>query len=356
MLFSFVNLASNMIQKDQNAFMAFISRILGFIFGFFFNIAYAFTENNSLGIAIILITIVVRLCMVPTGFSQQKSSRKMALIQPEINKIKEKYGNTKDPELLRKQQMEISQINAKNGVNMLGGCLPVLFTMPLFIALVYILRQSYLFVDPINQLYTEIADVFYSLPDIEAIKSVIIGKIPKGMEFHPGDMKDMLKAINAFNAEDWKNILAAIPEQAGTLQGLLDKKQSIEYFIGFNLIENCGFAFPGIIIPILSAVTSFFTSLLSMKSQSSANADPAAQSSQKMMMYAMPAMMFFFTLNVSAGVGVYWTVSNVFGVVQQYLMNKYYKYDPKTEKEKPKEPKFLTEKRALPDKKYPKNR
>jgi YidC/Oxa1 family membrane protein insertase len=84
------------------------------------------------GWAIILLTVVLNLAMLPTRFQMMKSSLKMQRIQPQMEVIKAKYAKYKatDP---RKQEMqrEILDLQKREGVNMFGGCLPMLIQWPL---------------------------------------------------------------------------------------------------------------------------------------------------------------------------------------------------------------------------------
>ncbi|MDO5581040.1 MAG: YidC/Oxa1 family insertase periplasmic-domain containing protein [Planctomycetia bacterium] len=82
------------------------------------------------GLAIILLTIVVRLCLFPLSLKQIVSSLKMQQIQPEIAKLKEKYKD--DQQGMMRAQQELFR---KSGVNPLGGCLPLLIQLPIFIGL-----------------------------------------------------------------------------------------------------------------------------------------------------------------------------------------------------------------------------
>jgi YidC/Oxa1 family membrane protein insertase len=82
------------------------------------------------GLAIILLTVVVRSCMFPLSRKQALGARKMQELQPEIKKISEKYK--KDPEALRHAQQELFR---KHNYNPLSGCLPVFIQLPIFIGL-----------------------------------------------------------------------------------------------------------------------------------------------------------------------------------------------------------------------------
>lgn len=85
---------------------------------------------HSYGIAIICLTVLVRSCMFPLSIKQARSAAKMQELQPEIAAIKEKYA--KDKEKLTRAQMELF---SKHNYNPLGGCLPVLVQLPVFMGL-----------------------------------------------------------------------------------------------------------------------------------------------------------------------------------------------------------------------------
>lgn len=82
------------------------------------------------GLAIVLLTILVRLCLFPLSRKQVLSSMRMQKLQPEINKLKEKYQDNP-------QEMMVAQqaLFKKYGVNPLSGCLPIFIQMPIFIGL-----------------------------------------------------------------------------------------------------------------------------------------------------------------------------------------------------------------------------
>ncbi len=90
------------------------------------------------GIAIILLTVVVRLVMVPLTIKQMRSMKQMQALAPEVEALREKYKE--DPQEQSKKMMEMYR---ERGVNPLGGCLPVMLQMPIFIALYRMLWSSY---------------------------------------------------------------------------------------------------------------------------------------------------------------------------------------------------------------------
>ncbi len=95
------------------------------------------------GWAILILTVFLTLAMFPTRFTMMRSSIKMQRIQPQMNFIKEKYKKYKfdDP---RKQDMnkEMQELYKKEGVNMFGGCLPMLVQFPLIFAFYAMLENA----------------------------------------------------------------------------------------------------------------------------------------------------------------------------------------------------------------------
>ncbi|MCP8617206.1 YidC family membrane integrase SpoIIIJ [Salirhabdus salicampi] len=88
---------------------------------------------NSYGLGIILVTILIRLVLLPLNVKQLKSSKAMQDIQPELKELKEKYSS-KDQKTQQKLQQETMQLFQKHGVNPMAGCLPILVQMPILIA------------------------------------------------------------------------------------------------------------------------------------------------------------------------------------------------------------------------------
>ncbi|AYD41379.1 membrane protein insertase YidC [Clostridium fermenticellae] len=93
-------------------------------------------QNISYGITIILVTVIIRLIILPLNLKQMKSSIIMNEVQPELQKIQNKYKN--DPQ---KAQEKMMKLYKENGVNPLGGCLPMLIQWPIFIALYYVFNN-----------------------------------------------------------------------------------------------------------------------------------------------------------------------------------------------------------------------
>jgi len=92
--------------------------------------------NISYGLAIIVLTIIVRLLLLPLTLKQTKSMSKMTEIQPELKKLQDKYKN--DPQRLNQETMKLYK---EHGANPMSGCLPLLIQMPIIIALFTVFRE-----------------------------------------------------------------------------------------------------------------------------------------------------------------------------------------------------------------------
>jgi len=89
------------------------------------------------GLAIIMVTIVIKLLLYPLSAAQYRSFAKMRHIQPKVNALKERYGEDR-----QKMSQAMMDLYRKEKVNPLGGCFPLLIQMPVFIALYWVLLES----------------------------------------------------------------------------------------------------------------------------------------------------------------------------------------------------------------------
>ena len=98
---------------------------------------YSVVPNYAL--AIIILTVIIRLLLLPFGFKQIKSMQHMQALQPELKALQKKYKNNK-----QKLQEEQMQLYREAGVNPLGGCLPLLLTLPFLFAMYSVIRPPVL--------------------------------------------------------------------------------------------------------------------------------------------------------------------------------------------------------------------
>lgn len=103
---------------------------------------------GNLGVAIILATILTRLIALPFTLNQSKSMAARNALNPEVEKIKQKYAQKTDRGAHLAMQQEINLLYKENGVNTMAGCLPSLIQMPLMIAFFQAFSRHPLIVGP----------------------------------------------------------------------------------------------------------------------------------------------------------------------------------------------------------------
>lgn len=317
---------SRNIMKDPGVIVGPIAWILGHVIDFFFNIIYSLgIHANSLGISIILLTIFTRCLMIPLSYKQQKSMFKMQALSPELKKIQEKYkGSTTDPEIQRKMQMETQRLYSENNVSPFSGCLPMLIQLPIFLGLYHVMQNPFKYIEIINQVYTQLSTIVLTAAQsdstvLELVRSFgQFGSVPDGTTI---DVNLFNRIINILDPAEVDQLRTAIA--SADFDTAYATKNSIEYFLGLNLTETVGFSLtPKLIIPILSGVTTFLSSWLMTKKNKTT--DPAMKSQQRIMNITMPLMMAWITMSLPGGIGVYWIVSNIFQLCQQFFLNRHF--------------------------------
>lgn len=104
--------------------------------------------GNNFGLSIIVITLLIRLILMPFMLKQMKSSRKMQekmkLMKPEMDEIKEKYKDNKETDAKANMQQEMTQLYQKHQLNPISsmGCLPMIIQAPILIGFYYAIRRT----------------------------------------------------------------------------------------------------------------------------------------------------------------------------------------------------------------------
>ncbi|MED4164991.1 membrane protein insertase YidC [Halalkalibacterium halodurans] len=100
--------------------------------------------NGSYGLSIIIVTILIRLALLPLTLKQQKSMRAMQVIRPEMEAIQKKYKEkgSKDPKVQQEMQKELLGLYQKHGVNPMAGCLPLFIQLPILMAFYFAIMRT----------------------------------------------------------------------------------------------------------------------------------------------------------------------------------------------------------------------
>ena len=313
-----------------------IANLMGQIYNMLFNILHSNTSAGSLGLAIIIFTLIVKMLLFPLMVKQQKSSFIMQQMKPELDKIKAKYAGKTDQMSQQRMAFEMQELQKKNGASMMGGCLPMLIQLPILYALFYLFQNAYVYVDAIGNNYVDIANAIINIPVATRMEvfqpfAQEFVDMYKKMEFvkdgfDMGQVNDVVMLVGNMKQDDWAVVLQNLGTQGVELAGLLATKDHIETFLTIPLVTKAGLGFPGIIIPIAAGATTYLQTKI-MNAMNPQNNDPSnpAAAMTKSMLYTMPIMMGVFSITMPAGLGLYWTISNIFGIVQQVILTKYYR-------------------------------
>ena len=363
-MIDFVFLAARQIEPQPGFIVGPIAALFGHVINFLFNIVHSVSPVHALGFTIILMTIIFRAALMPLGLKAQKSMMKMRELKPELDKIQEKYGKSKDPEIVKKANAEKAALMAKHDANPLKGCFPMLLQMPLFIGLTFILRQSFLYITRLRELYYELSAAIINYPNFISIIAPNIANsddlpdyvanatrlIPNAMQqnaveaanlinnhgytiaqardqvgdfINLNDAADLSRVINRFTSENWEWLSTQIPETYwSVIAQLNERREVIESFFGLSVIEQSNWRWPAVLIPVLVAISMLCSSWLMQLRTADPNADSRVKMQQKIMLVVMPLVMAFFTVGFPVGVGLFWITSQIFQIVQDLILNK----------------------------------
>ncbi|MCL6585144.1 MAG: YidC family membrane integrase SpoIIIJ [Anoxybacillus sp.] len=149
--------------------------------------------GGNYGLSIIIVTIIIRVAILPLMIQQTRNSKAMQALQPELQKLKEKYSS-KDMQTQQKLQQETMLLFQKHGVNPLAGCFPLLIQTPILIGFYHAIMRTREIADH-SFLWFDLGakDPYYILPVIAGVATFIQQKIMMaGMEQQNPQMAMML--------------------------------------------------------------------------------------------------------------------------------------------------------------------
>lgn len=239
--------------------------------GYIFNVIFTDPIFNGLmllyhlfgdfGLAIIVLTLIIKLILFPLTLQNLKSMKAMQALQPELQKIRKQYAKDQQAQLQKTQALY-----KEYGVNPAAGCLPMLVQLPVLYGLFYAIRA------------------LFGTKDVHVINSMLYPFVAHFTAFPDTNLRWF-----TFINPHWYISLAQ-PD-------------------------------PTHVLPILAGLATFIQLRMSQP-KTAANTstnDPSAQS-MKMMQYMMPIITVVFGWTFAAGLAVYWTTSSLFQAVQQYFV------------------------------------
>ena len=233
--------------------------------------------TGNMAVAIIIVTLIVRTIQVPLFRRQTVSTRRMQLVQPELKEIQRRYKGDR-----AKQQAAQAEFYKERGINPAAGCLPMLLFLVLLIPMYQVFSGGLQNVDPNAMLKV------FGIPVIQ----LDCGVVPPP---HPGPV------IPCIKSEVWGINLS----QPSTLFSVTIPGLALT--LGISLLA------------IISALLQVVQSRMSLPPASTGTDDPNTRIQRQTMLF-VPFIVIFYGGSLPAGLFIYWIVSTVFSIVQQYLI------------------------------------
>lgn len=311
--------------------------VLGVIMDWLFKLTSTFGIQN-IGLCIILFTLVTKLLMFPLTLKQQKSSKLMSVMQPEIQAVQAKYKGKTDQESMRKQNVEVQAVYEKYGTSMTGGCLQLVIQMPILFALYQVIYQIPAYVPSVKRLFENVVNAIGSLNvnHVEQLKQFATDNKVNITRVHDMSTNNgMVDFLYQLNPTQWGQLQNLFPSVKDVIATNADKIAQMNSFLGINLSSTPssvlfptggGFHFSlAILIPVMAGASQWFSARLmtvnQAQTQKPGDDGNAMAQSMKMMNTVMPLMSVFFCFTFPAGIGIYWIASSVFQIIQQLAIN-----------------------------------
>ena len=295
---------------------------IGDILRWALDLIYSLVGNY--GWAVLIFTLLIRLVLMPLDIKSRKSMKAMQNVQPKIDELNKKYANDKD-----KLNQKMADLYKKEKINPLSGCLPMLIQLPILFAMFAVMRE---------------------VANEETIQMILEIKqnILAGIENYQPKLQSLLWIKNVFQPDSFMSTvvpafgstLPEITKASGTVT--MEMIEEAKAFLQTNEYSawaaNYGNAvaysapllmwtitipkkFNGLfILPILSAVSQFFTSEFMNAGQQSSNAQQA--STNKFMQWFFPLFSLWICASSNAAFALYWVFINVFQIAQQFIIGK----------------------------------
>ena len=283
--------------------------------------------------AIIVLTIAIRVLILPLDLRQKQSSRKMALVQPKVESLKKRYGN--NPQMMQKKQQELFK---KEGVRPLAGCLPMLITLPIFFAFFGAMRvlateQQVSFIINAQNISSIAAytDTATTLPgwlwihNLWQPDSGLEAILPAAAKFTSQTIQQNMNSISpqALHMMSQTGLLNYSGEGLLLGEAATNAIPNYTHLVDFIIAKNgmSGLNNGWFILPLLAGATLFLQQKMTMGQ----NPQATQQQGGKFMLYFFPVFSIYICATSNAAFAIYWLFANVYAVAQTFVLNLIYK-------------------------------
>ena len=325
-----------------------VAKVLGVVM----NGIYEFLDMfgiASIGLAIILFTIIIKALMLPLSIKQQKFTKLNSIMAPELQQVQKKYANLdksspKYNEMLLKQNEEMKEVYAKYGTSPTGGCVQMLIQMPILLALYQVIYHIPGYIGSVRNVFQGLTTQMMGVSGYSDILTQFITDNRVTMYSKVSETlteNNLLDMFYVLKPSQWTK-LADISEFSGiadTITKTAAESKHINMFLGFNITQSpmdviregmangSALLIAGaILVPVLAWFTQWLNYKLMPQAPSSNNGNKTANSmenSMKTMNTVMPVFSAFMCLSFSIGIGIYWIAGALVRSVQQIVINRH---------------------------------
>ncbi len=326
-----------LLTQYNGAILGPIAKVLGALLNVIFNIV------PNVGVAIIIFTIIIYLCLLPLTYQQQKFSKLSARMNPEIKAVQEKYKGKKDQESMTRQNEEMQFIYKKYGVSPTGSCVQLLIQMPILFALYRVIYSIPAYVTKVYECLEKLAENILSTTNgVEVLSNLSIttngqyaNYVKDGKFTGENALNSVIDVLNRASIADWDMIGTINGLNTEIFESVRTQFERFNTFLGLNVayspLDTIKTSFAqgnyllivgAVLIPILAAATQWINTLFMPQAANNDAGDSTAQM-MKSMNVTMPLVSAFFCLSLPIGMGIYWISGAVIRSIEQVLINRH---------------------------------
>ena len=294
---------------------------------------------ESIGLCIILFTIVIYMLLMPLTIKQQKFSKLQSKMNPELQAIQKKYKyKRQDQAAMMKMNEETQAVYQKYGVNPMGSCLQLIIQMPILFALYRVIWNIPAYVGTVKNAFLPLAQALMNVSGAQDFMAEIASK--NAVSFKEMTELTLIDVLYKFKPENWSALLKQFPDLSSLITSTQGDVDRMNYFLGLNIADSPASIFQtaiaagsvlmiiaALLVPVLSALTQWLnTKLMSTQNDTQPASGGAADTmaaTMKSMNVMMPIMSAVFCFTLPVGMGIYWIIGAVVRSIQQLVVNKH---------------------------------
>lgn len=329
-----------LLSKSTMPLVKYFAHLLGWLMAGIFEVLDKIGIPN-IGIAIILYTIIVYLLMTPLQIQQQKQSKMMAVINPEVQEIQKKYKGKKTQEAQMAMQQEMQDVYKKYGVSQMGSCGTLLIQMPLLFALYQVIYHIPGYIPKVGGIFTELTEDIMAMGD-KALPMITQFISDNKINMFTGKITDTLTTANVtdflyvLKPSQWTKFaqLSEMSQYTDLIEKTAANAQKMTSFGGIQIsmspmdVIKEGWAngsvlliIAAIAVPVLAWFTQWLNYKLMPQSPTSNNPNDPTAASMRTMGTTMPIFSAVLCISFSYGIGIYWIAGAVIRCIQQVVIN-----------------------------------